>query len=79
MQKKRDRPGGPFFNLPLVLHALCETGEVLHPYPAPAVQDGGAREAAEDLVLIAFQQPEVRAGRPIQDGAEVHLKAAVVA
>lgn len=65
--------------LPLVLHLFREAQEIPDLEGRSIVQDGGAGEAAEDLVLVAFQDLEVGVGSPVDDGGEVHLKPAVVA
>lgn len=65
--------------LPLVLHLFREAHKIFDFDFCSVVQDGGAGEAAEDLVLVAFQDLEVGVGGTVDDGGEVHLKPVVVA
>ena len=56
-----------------VVHFLGEAEEVADGEDGAVVQDGLAAHAAEDLVLVGHQQPQVDFGRPVQDRRKVHL------
>ena len=46
--------GTSFYGLPLVYYALGEAGEVADFEPDAVIEDGGAGEEAEHLVLLAL-------------------------
>ena len=63
---------------PLVLHLLRKAQKVADVDLRAVVQHGPAGEPSEHLMLVGLQQLEVRTGRPVKDGREVHLEPPVV-
>ena len=61
----------------LVVHFLGKAHHVPDLNDGAVVQDGLARHAAEHLVLVGDYELVVKAGGPVQNGHEVHLKPAV--
>ena len=70
----------PFvFGLPLVFDLFGKAQQVADLQHRAVVEHGHAGEAAEDLILVALDQPRIRSGRAVENRMERHLKAAVVA
>ena len=64
--------------LPLVFYFFGKPDKVTHRNDRSVIQHRLAGKPAENLMLIGFEQFEVRTGRPVQNGHKVHCKASVV-